>query len=79
MLAGLGRRGWQWWNGGGGKLRGTARALQLLQKLDAEAPIVFADGGDTVIANSWSQSAVTKVLAGTSVLTGGECNSWPRA
>ena len=78
VLAGLGRRGWQWWNGGGGKLPGTARALQILQALAPNAPIVFADSGDTMVANHYSQEqARSRLLDSSSVLTGAECNSWP--
>ena len=81
VLAGLGRRGWQWWEGGGGKLKGTARALQLLHSIDPDAPIVFGDGGDTVVVNHWSRAAALRHIAEHSldngVLTGGECNSWP--
>lgn len=77
VLAGLGRRGWQWYQGGGGKLLGTARALQLLEVMAPDVPIVFADGGDTVIANRWSQAAADRVRGDAGVLTGGECNSWP--
>ena len=80
VLAGLGRRGWHWYNGGGDKLPGTARALQLLDALAPEAPVVFADGGDTVVANRWTQDAALALLTSSSsniILTGGECNSWP--
>jgi uncharacterized membrane protein YgcG len=77
VLAGLGRRGWQWYQGGGGKLKGTARALQLLHALAPDSPIVFADGGDTVIANPWSDAAAERVRQSADILTGGECNSWP--
>ena len=90
VLAGLGRRGFNWWSPGG-KLPGTARALQLLQRLVPEAPTVFADGGDTLIANRYTQSAVEEAALSAAaatdgvtipprsslVLTGGECNSWP--
>jgi hypothetical protein len=85
VLAGIGHRGWSWWSGGGGKLPGTARALQLVRALAPEAPVVFADGGDTVVANRWTQAQALATLEAATggrqpaagVLTAGECNSWP--
>ena len=71
VLAGLGRRGWQWYQGGGGKLLGTARALQVLQAIAPNSEVVFADGGDTVIANQWSQAEAQRVRGDAGVLTGG--------
>lgn len=62
VLAGLGRRGFNWWSPGG-KLPGTARALQLLQRVAPASATIFADGGDTLVANQWTQAAVEHVLA----------------
>ena len=88
VLVGLGRRGWSWWSPVG-KLPGTARALQLMHALTPSAPIVFADGGDTVVANRWTRAEVESAMscggilsrcsnsATDHVITGGECNSWP--
>ena len=62
VLVGLGRRGWSWWSPAG-KLPGTARALQFMNALTPSAPIVFADGGDTVVANRWTQAEVERTSA----------------
>ena len=79
VLAGLGRRGWPWWSGGGGKLTGVARALQVINAIAPDAPVVFADGGDTIISNRWTRADALSLLGtgAKDVLIGGECNSWP--
>ena len=83
VLVGLGRRGWHWYSGGGGKLPGVARALQLIKLLaPPKVPVVFADASDTIVANKWTSAQAASMLTSRtsgygSVLTGGECNSWP--
>lgn len=84
VLVGQGGPSWRWYEGGGWKMPGVYRALQLLDAAAPEAAVVFADGGDTVVANAPSAAAgrIAEVVrdardARARVLVSAECNSWP--
>ena len=71
VVQGLGMR----WGGVGFKLSAVRRATQILQALRPNAPVVFADGSDTVVANS-PQHLRLKDRRRTMMLSG-ECGSFP--
>ena len=78
-LAGFGRENFQWWKPGS-KLPGTLRAAEMLAALAPNRTIIFADGGDTVIANPLTPATsaiLEEVGRKPRVLISSECNSWP--
>ena len=83
VLVGAGRR----WSGLHDKLRGVARAAQLLAAegpLDRSAVLVYADGTDTAVATGTPAAAravslrlEAHVRERGGALLSGECKSWP--
>eukprot|EP00966_Prymnesium_polylepis_P177543 4111981-Prymnesium_polylepis.1 len=76
VVAGLGRPGWAWDEGGSQVITGSRRAAQVLAALAPAAAVVTADSGDTILANPPLAQHVG--LEQTEVLVGAECMSWPK-
>ena len=76
VIAGLGEQSdWVWWEGAAAKLSGSARALQVLERLAPNTPVALVDGFDTIVANPPNVLRLQDVARAGTVYLGGECNS----
>ena len=80
VVAGLGMPRWPWYQGGRKKLPGSRRALQIIQQLSPEQPVIFSDTGDLLIGNALTaahRAALAEIAETDRMLVAAECNSWP--
>lgn len=76
VVAGLGAQSnWVWWEGAAAKLPGSARALEVLQRIAPKTPVALVDGFDTFVANPPDVKRLQDVAQEDAVYLGGECNS----
>ena len=79
VLAGLGRPGFGWTDPAM-KLPGARRGAQLLSTIMPAAPIIFTDGGDTMLINEpqlATRSMLLRARSESTVLISSVCSSWP--
>ena len=80
VLVGPSMPAWKWYEGGATrKVPGVLRALQVLHEVATHAPVALVDSSDLLIANEFmpAHAELVRNLGPQSVMTGGECNSWP--